>query len=174
MWHWQWKRTTHHSYVCAGNGQRPSANTTVYKGGPTPTATFPPFTLVLLPWWKKKSEWGPDCRSSRLELFPCVSQLASMCSSCMILFFKWTVPLGAGMSPQSLGLFYWQTKNLGMTLAGVTQLVGASSCTPKGGGFDPWLGHVQEKTDWCFTLIFLSLSPPLSLTSYLWNQLKKK
>ena len=67
----------------------------------------------------------------------------------------------------------------------VAQLVGASSHTPKGCGFnswsgylgcalDPWSGHIQEATYWCFSLIsvflflslsIFSLSLPLSLKS---------
>lgn len=43
--------------------------------------------------------------------------------------------------------FSLTNQTLGMTLVGVTQLVGALSCAPKGGGFDPWSGHVREETD---------------------------
>ena len=40
----------------------------------------------------------------------------------------------------------------------MAQLVGASSCAPKGCGFDPQSGDVQEATDQCFSHIDISLS----------------
>lgn len=51
-----------------------------------------------------------------------------------------------------------------LAVAGVAQLVGASSCEPKGRGFSAWSGHIrrfqiqspvggaQEATDVCFFL----------------------
>ena len=61
----------------------------------------------------------------------------------------------------------------------MAQLLGASSHTPKGWGFDPWLGRLLEATDGCFsfTLTFLSLPTPLSQKSInisLVEDLKKK
>ena len=47
----------------------------------------------------------------------------------------------------------------------IAQLVGALSLTPKGWGFNPWSGCVQDVTDWCFILTSLfSMTSPFSLS----------
>ena len=47
----------------------------------------------------------------------------------------------------------------------VAQLVGASSRTPRGYWFDPWLECVWEATHQCFSLISMFPSTPSSLKS---------
>ena len=47
----------------------------------------------------------------------------------------------------------------------VAALAGALSHTPKGCGFGPWLGHVQEALTLMFLSISFSLSRPFSLKS---------
>ena len=45
------------------------------------------------------------------------------------------------------------------------QILGTSSCTPKGCGFDPWSGHVWEATDVSLLHQCFSLPLPISLKS---------
>ena len=49
----------------------------------------------------------------------------------------------------------------------VAQLVGASSPTPKGCGFDPWPGHIWEATDGCFLHVDDSLSLPAKINKHI-------
>lgn len=60
------------------------------------------------------------------------------------------------------GIKLW-FKKIHTALANVAQLVGATSHTPKGSGFDPWSGWVPKATNVSFSYRYFSLPTLLLL-----------